>query len=179
MPREGDRDVNNFGLIPLDEQVQSPIVKAIKFLGKIFDSPVTWFRVNVSEKFKGPSYPYYHKKFRPVTPISECYSDDMSCIYEAQSAYLRQKKVDFEILKIIKQRYYNCSYWERTINEFHDLDKICLKERQDLKDTEINLFIKYGELGPFATVIDAFMKQKHRLIWERRQIEGGQDMAAH
>lgn len=44
MPREGDRDVNNFGLIPLDEQVQSPIVKAIKFLGKIFDSPVTWFR---------------------------------------------------------------------------------------------------------------------------------------
>ena len=50
-----------------------------------------WYAVNVSEKFKGPSYPYYHKKFRPVTPISECYSDDMSCIYEAQSAYLRQK----------------------------------------------------------------------------------------
>lgn len=62
------------------------------------------------------------------------------------------RKVDFEILKIIKQRYYNCSYWERTINEFHDLDKICLKERQDLKDTEINLFIKCMSFSNFSLI---------------------------
>lgn len=36
-----------------------------------------------------------------------------------------------------------------------------------------------GEIGPFATVIDAFMKQKHRLIWERRQKELGQEVMTH
>lgn len=44
MPKEGDREVNNFGLIPLDEQVQSPIIKLVRVVGKIFDGPVTWFR---------------------------------------------------------------------------------------------------------------------------------------
>lgn len=25
-----------------------------------------------------------------------------------------------------------------------------------------------GDLGVYGTVVDAFMKQKHRMIWERR-----------
>ena len=104
------------------------------------------------------------------------------------------RKVDFEIIKILKQRYFRCSFYERAVNEFYDLDKICQKELKDLKQAELNLFIKCksnaknlyfalpfeidlqilftdGELGPYSNVVDAFMKQKHRLIWERRQKE--------
>lgn len=35
----------------------------------------------------------------------------------------------------------------------------------------MNFFIKYGELGSEADVRDAYMKQKHRMIWERRHPE--------
>ena len=31
-----------------------------------------------------------------------------------------------------------------------------------------NYFIKYGEMGYYARVENAFMKQKHRVMWERR-----------
>ena len=37
-----------------------------------------------------------------------------------------------------------------------------------MEENELNFFIKYGELGGEADVRDAYMKQKHRLIWERR-----------
>lgn len=36
---------------------------------------------------------------------------------------------------------------------------------------DLNYFIKYGELGMEASVIDVYMKQKHRLIWQRRNPE--------
>lgn len=39
-----------------------------------------------------------------------------------------------------------------------------------------NLFIKYGELSYNPRVEQAFMKQKHRLIWERRHGEVGTGM---
>lgn len=52
------------------------------------------------------------------------------------------RKVDFEIIKILKQRYFRCSFFERAVNEWYDLDKICLKEKDDLKKAELNLFIK-------------------------------------
>lgn len=42
---------------------------------------------------------------------------------------------------------------------------------EDLEENELNFFIKYGELGAEADVRDAYMKQKHRLIWERRHPE--------
>lgn len=160
-----------WGMLPLEDQVQAPIVKAMKVLKTLVDSPVEWIRENVVEKYRGPPYPYYHRKFKRVPTIDQCYNDDMGCFHEANEQYKRDRQVDFEIIKILKQRYFRCSYFERSINEWYDLDKICLKEKDDLKQAELNLFIKYGELGPYSTVIDAFMKQKHRLIWERQQQE--------
>lgn len=56
--------------------------------------------------------------------------------------HLTFRKVDFEIIKILKQRYFRCSYYERAVNEWHDLDKICQKEKKELKEAELNLFIK-------------------------------------
>lgn len=40
-----------------------------------------------------------------------------------------------------------------------------------MEEGELNFFIKYGELGSEADVRDAYMKQKHRLVWERRHPE--------
>ncbi|KAJ6216917.1 hypothetical protein RDWZM_008074 [Blomia tropicalis] len=161
-----------FGTLPLEDQVQSPVVKLMRVISKFIDGPTTWFRESVVEKFRGPPYPYYHRKFNRVPTIDECYTDDMGCLYEANEQYKRDRKVDFEIIKILKQRYFRCSYFERIVNDFeYDFDKICVKEKEDWKKAELNLFIKYGELGPYSTVVAAFMKQKHRLIWERRQKE--------
>lgn len=40
-----------------------------------------------------------------------------------------------------------------------------------MEENELNFFIKYGELGSEADVRDAYMKQKHRMIWEKRNPE--------
>lgn len=42
---------------------------------------------------------------------------------------------------------------------------------EDVEESELNFFIKYGEIGQEGDVRDAYMKQKHRMIWERRHPE--------
>ncbi|VDO13415.1 unnamed protein product [Haemonchus placei] len=55
---------------------------------------------------------------------------------------------------------------------YHEPDfSHCAKVIEDMEENELNFFIKYGELGGEADVRDAYMKQKHRLIWERRHPE--------
>jgi len=155
----------------LEDQTQSPIVKAMRVLTSVIDGPVEWIRHNVVDKYRGPSYPYYHQKFRRVPTIDQCYTDDQACIYEANQQYNRDRKVDSEIVNIIRHRFFTCVYYQRNVNEYYNHQQLCLKEKEDLKEADLNFFIKYGDIGPFTTVIDAFMKQKHRLIFERRQAE--------
>jgi len=153
----------------IDDMVQSPVVKLLKKVSNVVEAPVVWVRVNIVERFRGPKYPYYHQKFRRVPTIDQCYTDDQSCIYEANEQYKRDKKVDENILNIVRNRFYKCCYYERGVNEFYNHETICPKERADYKEAELNFFIKYGDLSPYSNVIDAFMKQKYRLVWERRQ----------
>lgn len=47
----------------------------------------------------------------------------------------------------------------------------CAKLIEDYEEAELNWFIKYGELGWGADAADCYMKQKHRMIWERRHPE--------
>lgn len=42
---------------------------------------------------------------------------------------------------------------------------------EDAEEADLNFFIKYGELGAESDVRDAYMKQKHRMVWERRNPE--------
>ncbi|CAG2105590.1 unnamed protein product, partial [Medioppia subpectinata] len=156
----------------LDDQFQSPIVKAMKVLASVVDAPVEWIRHNVVEKYRGPSYPYYHERFRRVPTIDQCYTDDQACIYEANRQYQRDKKVDENIINILRHRFYTCVYYQRNVNEYYNHQSLCPKEKEAYKQANVDYFIKYGDLGPFTTVIDAFNKQKHRLIFERREAEG-------
>jgi len=115
-------------------------------------------------------YPWYHMKLRRVPRIDECYDDDIACCYEADTQYKRDRAVDLEIINILRYRMDDCLR-----EEFPDYEK-CLPMRDTYDKASENWFIKYGDLGAIHNVIDAMMKQKHRLIWERRHGEVGSGM---
>ncbi|XP_065566527.1 NADH dehydrogenase [ubiquinone] 1 beta subcomplex subunit 10-like isoform X1 [Artemia franciscana] len=70
--------------------------------------------------------------------------------------------VDQNICNILKNRFTECLR-----SEHPDIGK-CDKIKEDWQVAETNYFSKYGEIGVRGTVIDAFMRKKHRMAWERR-----------
>ena len=50
-----------------------------RFMNTIVTGPVRWFRETVVEPNQGPEYPYYHRRFRRVPTIDECYLHDYVC----------------------------------------------------------------------------------------------------
>ncbi|KAL5018571.1 hypothetical protein ScPMuIL_004293 [Solemya velum] len=85
------------------------------------------------------------------------------CRYEAAEQYKRDKLVDNQIVKILRQRKLECYAYEGA-----DAERKCHKVVEDYEGAATNWFIKYGDLGANTDVVDALMKQKHRLIWERQ-----------
>ncbi|CAF0822765.1 unnamed protein product [Didymodactylos carnosus] len=138
------------------------------FSRRVFDYmyfyPVEWFHDNVVERLRGPSYPYYHRKFNPVKTIDECEIDDKVCFYEANQAYERDKRIDTIIIDILFTRAARCSIYEGKL----DADTTCRKELDDLFQARCNYYQKYGEMGVPHSVIDAYMKQKHHMVYMRR-----------
>ncbi|KAF6024658.1 NDUFB10 [Bugula neritina] len=107
---------------------------------------------------------YYHRKLKRVTPIEDCDEDDAVCIYEADQQYIRDKMVDETILNILRQRMVECVMYYSEDRHFK-----CKKETDDFTTSETNYFAKYGDLGIRSQhATDAFRKQQHRMIWERR-----------
>ncbi|KOC67229.1 NADH dehydrogenase [ubiquinone] 1 beta subcomplex subunit 10 [Habropoda laboriosa] len=128
----------------------------------VLDAPVEFFR----EKIVTPNqkkYPWYHQKFRRVPTIDECYELDVLCYAEAQSQYQRDKMVEDEILSILRQRYEDCAWYYG-----EDKDAYCAELYKHYEIASGAWFAKYGDMGAHANVREAFMKQKHRMIWERR-----------
>ncbi|KAH6942335.1 hypothetical protein HPB50_003921 [Hyalomma asiaticum] len=130
-----------------------------------FDTPVTWVRENIvlPNRRVQPDYVWYHRKYRRVPTIDECYTDDMMCKFEANEQYKRDREVDARIITILGRRRDDCVTYN--VNE---PDKCDLLVKQ-FREAELNWFIKYGDLSHHTNVINAFMKQKHRLIAERRR----------
>ncbi|CAF4102057.1 unnamed protein product, partial [Rotaria magnacalcarata] len=129
--------------------------------------PVRWFHQNVVERLRGPAYPYYHRKFGPVKTIDQCEIQDQVCFYEAEMAFLREKRIDTMIVEILHDRLTRCIAYEGRIDA---LDK-CAKEKDALFESHTNWYQKYGEMGVPHSCIDAYMKQKHLMIWMRRHPE--------
>ncbi|XP_064635532.1 NADH dehydrogenase [ubiquinone] 1 beta subcomplex subunit 10-like [Lineus longissimus] len=139
---------------------------------RFFNYPITAFR----EKFVEPMqkrnpYPYYHRKFRRVPTVDQCAVDDPICLFEAQEQYKRDKRVDQNIVKILRLRRNECMHWEGSDFKVH-----CKKEMDDYDEGSTNYFIKYGDIGVSSNVSDAYMKQKHRMVWERRHGPVGSGM---
>ncbi|KAI8794002.1 NADH dehydrogenase [ubiquinone] 1 beta subcomplex subunit 10 [Biomphalaria glabrata] len=133
-------------------------------LFRTIDRGVTYFRENVvlprqsknKEKF-------YHRQFRRVPTADQCDFQDHVCIYEADQQFVRDKMVDSNIVKILRQRKIECLAWEGP-----DGDYKCRQIIQEYEDAATNWFIKYGDMKTYKSSVEAYMKQKHRLIWERR-----------
>ncbi|XP_042216710.1 NADH dehydrogenase [ubiquinone] 1 beta subcomplex subunit 10-like [Homarus americanus] len=145
-------------------------ISFIQAVSNTLDAPVTWFRESVVTKNR-PQYPWYHRQFRRVPTIDECYTDDVVCFIEANEQFKRDRMVDNEVLNILRQRQEDCILYEAT-----DHKEKCAGLMEVYDKAAENWFIKYGDLGVYGTVVDAYMKQKHRMIWERRHGPVGSGM---
>ncbi|KAI4496704.1 hypothetical protein M0804_000514 [Polistes exclamans] len=136
----------------------------------VIDAPVVFFREKIVEPNQ-QKYPWYHQKFRRVPTIDECYTDDIVCFVEANLQFERDKAVDDAILSILRSRYEECAM-------HHGLDdrEICIPLRRIYEEASGAWFAKYGDLPPTLNVQQAFMKQKHRMVWERRHGPVGSGM---
>lgn len=119
-------------------------------------------------------YYWYHRKYPRVPTVDQCYNDDPVCIFEADRQLQRDRGVDGQIVSILRQRAENCV-------QYHGGQGVnALRECQPLWDTygeaAGNYFCKYGDLGYDPSSKDVYMKQKHRLIWERRYGKVGSGM---
>jgi len=167
MPHEGGDDPDH-GSNEGGKAVHTPLFERgfNKLLG-IMGAPVAAVRELIVEPLqsnnKNKLY-YYHRRYRRVPTIDECYIKDPMCIFEAQQQFKRDKLVDDEILIILRQRRIECEHYHGQV----DSAKYCAKLKQDYIEAETNWFIKYGDLGHTRDVINGYMKQKHRMLWERR-----------
>ena len=130
---EGKRDLTITEKIFGDIENSSPTVKALhSFMYTVAVAPVVWFRENVVEKVRGPEYNWYHRRYRRVPTIDECYFHDWGCRYkmnfsksqilsnnslifrfEAQVQMERDKQVEEQIVQLLKYRAIDCANRER------------------------------------------------------------------
>jgi len=144
-------------------------------LGAVLEAPVTVFREKFVEPIKSRNHVYfYHRRYRRVPTIDQCSVDDVLCRYEADEQMRRDKKVEDAIIIILRQRKLECEHYHQR----PDADKYCQKLRDDYDMAVTNWFIKYGDIGPKIDSLGAFMKQKHRMLWERRHGAVGTGMSA-
>jgi len=144
--------------------------------------PAFWFRKNIIEPYRAEPENYYHRQFRRVPQIDECYKDDIPCRFEAQEQFMRDQQVEGQIVSLLRNRFEDCMFYNKgtgmvawqpaTAKDHIDIgegsDHQCRKIYETFMTATENYFIKYGELGKIPKVQDAYMKQKHRLMWERR-----------
>ncbi|CAH1109720.1 unnamed protein product [Psylliodes chrysocephalus] len=146
-----------------DESAPRNIVeKFFSSVNNVLEAPVIWVREKVIEPNQKQSA-WYHQKFRRVPTIDQCYTDDIVCITEANLQFKRDKLVDSEILSILRERFEDCTLYEAPDH----LEK-CTPLMKQYEEAATNWFIKYGDLGAYGAAKAAYMKQKHRMIWERR-----------
>ena len=132
----------------------------------VIDGPVTWYRESVMPKIRQTPQPYYHRRYSRVKTIDQCEVGDIACFVEANEQFKRDKLVEAGIVRILMSRKAECIGWYSRVPE--DVEKYCKKAYEDCEEATTNFFIKYGDLGYYGNVRDALMKQKHRMLWERR-----------
>lgn len=140
-----------------------------RFLADFFiRNPTHWVRENIVEANRGPRYYWYHKKFEKALPVDECYLDDQACLKEADIEFKRGFMVDRATLELLRFRQNECNFWYKTTDGKNGPKAECDHLTATLKEAELNFHIKYGDTRHDSGVYEAFTKQKHRMIMERR-----------
>lgn len=153
---------------PSRDAPSRPIDTFCRFMADLVREPIHWIHENIVEKNRGPKYYWYHKKFEKALPVDECYIDDWACVHEANIEYRRGFLVDVATLELLRWRKDNCNYWFSTTRDVEYASEYCEDITDTLKKEELNFHIKYGDLSHKSTVLQAYTKQKHRMIIERR-----------
>jgi len=145
---------------------------ATKVIDRVVWSVPRWLRENVV-KPNQQDYPYYHRQYRRVPTIDECYTTDYVCIEEANSQFRRDRLVEGNILQILGGRLSDCVVHHGDSRDRYTLpeEDPCNQIKIDYNKASLNFYIKFGDMRQNAGAKDALMKQKHRMVWERRNGE--------
>ncbi|XP_077305511.1 NADH dehydrogenase [ubiquinone] 1 beta subcomplex subunit 10 isoform X1 [Lithobates pipiens] len=112
---------------------------------------------------------YYHRVFRRVPDLSQCLEDDLFCQYEAEMQWKRDRKVDNEILKIMRERYSACLNIEG-YNSAHN----CAHVKEQYAEASRGHKARYEYLGANGNARKCLLKQKERMIEERKAAKAAQ-----
>ncbi|KFW84513.1 NADH dehydrogenase [ubiquinone] 1 beta subcomplex subunit 10, partial [Manacus vitellinus] len=141
----------------------NPLTFVQTFFTYVIDAPVTFVREWIEQQqAKNKTY-YYHQKFRRVPDLSECLEGDYLCFFEAECQWRRDRMVDQEIVEIVRERLGACKQREGP-NQFQN----CAKEVELLKQVTKAYQDRYGDLGYHGNARTCLMKQKHRMMEERK-----------
>lgn len=161
----------------------------VRTMHTVVNGPVYWFREKVTGMRTGEANAWYHRSLQRVPGIETCHSSDIVCREEANQQYKRDQTVEIEIVSLLRNRLNDCVFYEKgtgtghmqvDVHEIIDLSEGSRHPCKALSDAYEkagkNYFIKHGELGVHGRAENALMKQKHRLMWERRHGEVGTGM---
>jgi len=137
-----------------------PILSSITYYA--FELPATTLH-NAFESLRAPkTNRFYHQQFRRVPEIWECGTEDKICVFEAESQFRRDKKVDAEIIKVIEQRKKVCMARAGTYGAID-----CKHLLEQLEQCEQAWHVKYGDTGIHCNARNVLQKQKNRFIEDR------------
>jgi len=142
----------------------------LKFFDQVIFGVPRYLRENVIRPNQ-QDYPYYHRRYRRVPGIEECYTTDQVCIEEADVQWRRDRAVESSIITILGGRMNDCMvhyYNQRNGGKTLPEEDPCYQVKEDYLKANMNFYIKYGDMCNTAGAADTLMKQKHRMIWERR-----------
>ncbi|XP_040574180.1 NADH dehydrogenase [ubiquinone] 1 beta subcomplex subunit 10 [Lepeophtheirus salmonis] len=138
-------------------------------LSQVVTGPVVWFHDKVATPYR-KNYPWYHRQYRRVPGIENCYTDDWVCREEANAQFRRDKLVEKYIVQLLASRFETCSIEEGFEGKKAKTDPNakCHDLWKNWCNANLNFYIKYGDMKHNFKAEEALMKQKHRMIWERR-----------